>query len=375
MYVQQYIEKRRGELAVILNDTSLFLESRDKLAFLKEKGKPVDAKLLDQYKLLDEYVPIRMSDDFDALAYLIKQNLAIASVIPTGGEIPQTRYGRFIEFRGSDPFKLAISHVYNEQDQIDMLKYTNMSTRFQSRAFADMIFGSVDSLQPRIVKLSNVLTWQGLSTGQVAYTDPRSGAEARLSYQTIPELMPAPLTGNDDWSRYDTANGVRNLQDHSQAFYDVNGFYPDETIMSKSDARHLLRQQSTLEQARSLGLIAQAGSAGQTSVDHSILTKLAEKLEFPPIREYDAQYEIEIAPGQTVRGRYVENGRYLFMTKTMGERIWMPTIENDGKPGIHTNTEEVKKSPPEDRSYALGRMIPFFPEVKVLASRKVRQAA
>lgn len=374
VYIQQYLDKRRPELAVIINDTSRFLESPNKLQFLQDVGKQADSKLLDQYALLDEYVPARMTDDFDALAYLVKQNLVIASIISTGGEIPQTRFGRFVEFKSSDPFKLAISCIYNEQDQIDMLKFMNMSARFQSKAFVDLIFNSVDSLQPRIWKLANVLTWQAISTGLVQYKDPRSGALAKLQYKVLPELVLPPLTGNDDWATLATANGIKNLQDHSQAFYEINGFYPDETVMSKADGRNLLKQQSTLEQSRSLGLIAQPGSAGQTSVDATILAKLGEKLEFPPIRLYDAQYEIEVQPGVYLRGRYLNRGRYTFMTKGMGERIWMPTIENGGKQGIYVQTEEVKSSPPEDRSFAVGRMIPFFPKPEYFAGRQVSNA-
>ena len=375
MHVQQYIDKNQGNLAVVINDTSQFLESRDKLTFVKERGKQVDRKILDHYQLFDEYMPSRMSDDFDALAYLVKQNLAIASVIPTGGEIPQTGFGRFVEFKGTDPFKLAISHVYDEQDQINMLKFMNMSARFQSKAFTDLIFGSVDDLQPRVWKLSNVLAAQAMSKGVVRYTDSRSGAEAVLKYNVLPELMPAPLTGTERWSQLTTANGLRNLQDHSEIFYNRHGFYPDETLMSKLDARNLLMQTSTLEQTRNLGLIFAPGSQGQSTVDNTMLTRVCERLDIPPIRIFDTQFEIEIAPNVFLRGRYFNQGSYVFLTRPMGERLWLPTIENEGKAGLYTKTEELKSSPPQDRCYTVGRNLPFINQPEMIASRQIDDMA
>lgn len=272
--------------------------------------------------------------------------------------------------------KLAISHVYDEDDEIRMIEMRNIQNLPQ--AFIDLLFGCVDSLLPRIVKLANVLTAMVYYQAFVDFTDPRTGSGIRLKYNAYPELMLPPITGNTPgdavWTDYVNANGILNLKNHARAFYDINGYYPDETLMSQDLCDDLLQQQSTRDHALSLGIITNVpGSSVPAVVDEQILAKLAERLKIPPIRIFDAQYEIEVAPGQNVRGRYFPSDMYVFLTKGSQCRLFGPTIEKKGKPGFFVKTEEdLKSSPPQSRSYAVARMLPFEPQVKHIAARKVR---
>ena len=365
----------KTKLDAVIDNTNAFLVDPDKEAKLKKEGKQPDAKLLGQYALFDEYFPIQNSDDFRLLEYLLERNMAIASVIANGQEIPQTRAGRMLKIEGKMG-KLAISHVFDEDDEIRMHELRN--TQNFPQAFIDMLFGSVDGLQPRIIKLSNVLTAMIYYQGFVDFTDPRTGTGIRLKYNTYPELMLPPLTGNAVgtavWTDYTNANGILNLRDHARAFYDINGYYPDETLMSQDLCDDLTTQQSTRDHALSLGIITNVPGTGvPAAVDETVLGKVAARLKIPPIRVYDAQYEIEVAPGQNVRGRYFPSDGYVFLTKGSQKRLFGPTIENKGKPGIFIKTEEeLKSSPPQSRSYAVARMIPFEPQVKHIAARKVR---
>lgn len=365
----------KPRLDYLIDNTHAFLVDPNKEDLLKREGKRGDPKLLDQYAICDQYAPIKMTDDFRVLEYMLERNMAIASVIAPGQDIPSTKAGRLIKVEG-DFGKIGISHVFNEQDEIRMMELSKMQGMPQG--FVDMLMGSVDSLQPRVVKTSNVLTWQTWTQGFVDYTDTRSNTTIRLTYNTYPELFPTTLTGNTAgtavWSDYTNANGIKNLQDHARAFYNINGFYPDETAMSQELCDDLTRQQSTRDHALALGIITNVpGSTVPAAVDEMVLNKIAERLKFPKIRVYDAQYEIEVAPGQMVRGRYLPSNMYTFLTAGMTDRLYGPTLEGKGKPGIFVKVdEELKSSPPESRSYAVARMIPFAPQPKLLAARKVK---
>lgn len=364
----------KTKIDALVDNTSAFLVDPNKEARLKQGGKQPDPKLLDQYAIPDEYAPMEMTDDFRVLEYMIERNQAIASIIATGQEIPQTRAGRLIKIEGSQFGKIAISHIFNEEDEIRMMELSQMQN--MPRYFIDVLIGTVDSLMPRVIKTANVLTWQVWTQGFCDFTDTRSGSRFRLQYLTEPTLFLPALTGSTTgtavWSDYTNANGIENLQKHARAFYDLNGYYPDETAMSRDLLDNLLRQQSTRNYALSLGIVNNVAGAVQAMISETILNKIAGELKIPTIRITDAQYEIEIAPGQNIRGRYLPNDTYVFLTKGMSKRLFGPTIEAKGKPGIFVKTEEtLKSSPPESRSFAVGRMIPFVPQPKMLAARKV----
>ena len=365
----------KTKIDALIDNTSAFLIDPNKEIRLTQEGKRPDPKLLDQYAIPDEYAPMEMTDDFRVLEYMLERNQAIASIIATGQEIPQTRAGRLVKIEGSQFGKIAISHIFNEEDEIRMMELEKMQS--MPRYFVDLLIGTVDSLQPRVVKTANVLWWQTIISGLCDFTDPRSGTRFRLQYNTESTLMPSPLTGNTAgsaiWTDYTNANGIENLQRHARAFYDINGYYPDEVAMSQDLLDNLLRQQSTRNYALGLGIINNVpGSAVQAMIGQTILEKVTTELKIPKIRVTDAQYEIEIAPGQNIRGSYLPKDTYVFLTKGMSKRLFSPTIEAKGKAGIFVMSEEtLKSSPPESRSYAVGRMIPFVPQPRYLAARKV----
>lgn len=376
MSIAKFLNSARikSKLDAVIDNTSAFLVDPNKERFLKEAGVEPDKELLDQYGIMDEYAPMEVSDDFRVLEYLVERNMAIASIIANGQEIPQTSAGRLIEVNGKFG-KIAISIIFNEDQEIRFMELSKMPG--MPNGFMNMLVKDVDSLQSRVVKTANVLTWQCFTQGFVDFTDPRSNTVLRLRYQTYPELFPVPLTGNAPgsavWNDPVNANGILNLQEHSNAFYNLNGFYPTETAMTKQLYQSLIRQQSTRDQALSLGLITNVpGNTVQAVMSKKILDEICKELDIPPIRIYDAQYEIEVAPGQTIRGRYLPSDTYVFLTKGMAKRLFGPTIEAKGKPGIFVmNEETLKTSPPESRSYAVGRMIPFVAQPKKLAARKV----
>lgn len=374
MYIEQFLNTiASAQVELLLDQTSEFLLDPDKERYLERMGKRADPAIVNQYRLLDQYVPTVMSDDPDVLAYLVERNLAIASVIAVGGEVVSTRGGKLIRFDG-DFFKIAIGHNWDERSQEQMLKFKRMLPGNISQTFIDMLLGSVDDLQPRVMKAGNVLAWQAIQSGQVNYTDPRSGVTARLAYNVRPDLFPSALTGTAKWDQYATANGIQDLEDHLLAYYDQNGFYPDTVVMSNRLLIHLSRQESTRNRALTMGMLSNVPTAGVASaVSLETIKKIVPQIAMSQtqVEVYDAQYEIEIAPGQNIKGRYINDDTYCFLTTNMGKRIWGPTIENEGRAGLFVRTEELKSSPPQDRSYCVGKVVPFFPDPNKLGARKV----
>lgn len=374
-YIADFLSsgKMVSQTALILNDTFNFLLDPDKEAAFKRMGKKPDQKILSQYRLMDEFVPLEFSDDPDVLAYLVKENLAIASIISVDGEVVSTSAGSLLEFKG-DFLKLAISYAWDETKQTQMLKFRKMLPGNISQTFIDMIFGALESLQPRVIKLANLLTWQVLQSGQVSYTDPRSGVTAKLSYSVKNDQFPSALTGTAKWDQYTTATGIQDIEDHLESFYDRNGYYPDRIVMSNKLFTHLARQESTRTRALTTGLLSNIPTPGvASSVNHQILRKLVSEIRESNLQleVYDAQYEIEVSPGKNIRGRYLNDDQYCFLTSNMGKRLFGPTIENEGKSGLFVMTENKSKSPPRDVSLCVGKMVPFFPQPDLLGGRKV----
>lgn len=374
MYIADFLNTQMAaQVRLLLDDTYQFLLDPDKESRLQRMGKKPNPILLSQYKLMDEFIPLEFSDDPDVLTYLIKQNLAIASVISVDGEVVSTSAGSLIKLDG-DFFKLAIAHNWDEKKQEQMLKFRRMLPGNISQTFIDMLFGSVADLQPRVIKLANVLTWQVLQSGQVSYTDPRTGVTAKLTYNVTNDQFPTALTGTSKWDQYTTANGLQDIEDHLLNYYDRRGYYPDRIVMSNRLLIHLSRQESTRNRALAMGMLSNVPTAGVASaVSLEMLMKVIPQLAMSQtqVEVYDAQYELETAPGQTVKGRYLNDDSYCFLTGNMGKRLFGPTIENEGKSGLFVLTEQLLTSPPRDRSYCVGKMVPFFPQPELLGGRKV----
>lgn len=374
MYIADFLNTQMAaQVRLLLDDTYQFLLDPDKESRLQRMGKKPNPMLLSQYKLMDEFIPLEFSDDPDVLTYLIKQNLAIASVISVDGEVVSTSAGSLIKLDG-DFFKLAIAHNWDEKKQEQMLKFRRMLPGNISQTFIDMLFGSVADLQPRVIKLANVLTWQVLQSGQVSYTDPRTGVTAKLTYNVTNDQFPTALTGTSKWDQYTTANGLQDIEDHLLNYYDRRGYYPDRIVMSNRLLIHLSRQESTRNRALAMGMLSNVPTAGVASaVSLEMLMKVIPQLAMSQtqVEVYDAQYELETAPGQTVKGRYLNDDSYCFLTGNMGKRLFGPTIENEGKSGLFVLTEQLLTSPPRDRSYCVGKMVPFFPQPELLGGRKV----
>lgn len=324
--------------------------------------------------LLATYYEIKDYSDFDLLWLKTREVPSVASVLGFEGEVPNTRGLVGLEQGSLGRFKIGVAHTYTENDLILMNKFENSNNPRFIQDFKDRIFGNIEDMRPRILGMTDILTWQVNLSGGCDYFDPRSGAIARLSYPTEPALFPNALTGQAKWNQHNTADGIRNLEEHLRAFYAVHHRKPDEIAMPEFLADDLISQVSTRNYARTL-------TTSQTPVedyfvDIDILQAVLKRRKIPPIRIYDRTLPVETAPNVFTPIPLLPYGYYCFLTKVpgqtgMGERAFGPLPSNDFKPGINAFPEEVSKEPPVDRLVGTATVVPAVWNSKLLAARKV----
>jgi hypothetical protein len=360
------------QMATIINRSHAFLLDPKKEARYREAGLDPDPQILDQHEIFDTYAPSGTTERFKFEEYEYEEDMSIASITAIGGEIPQDEGGELTRIEGG-MIKLSLGVGWDEQKEMEM--YDLAQLRTIPADVIDRLYGEVDALQAKIWKTANVLTAQAWTLGEIRFVDPRTNIGVNVKYNYYPELFPAPLTGNDSWDRYNTANGIQNIIDHWNRFYRISGATDPrfaETVISWDLCQHLLRQSSTADYARSLGLISTPNATlyGPTVVDFECLNKVAEKMRIPKFRIWDARYALKVAPRQSLKFRYLPSHTFFFATKGMSKRIWGPTLESTrpdkgvasilkAKPGIFTKVyEELKSSPPQSRGYSVGRVFP-----------------
>ena len=353
----------------------------------------VEETLLDlkrREKILDEYIPFQTYSSRNFIAYLFDEQSPIASIIPYGAEIPATQVGTLRKI-DAQMLKTALSYVYDEEKQWEMkeameqaalARLTVMDIRDPmtgellikgtNNDLAKYLFGSVEKVAAAQVEVLNVLTWQGLQFGKVEYVDPRSNYKTNLDYtnphDTSYNHFPAALAGNDRWDQAATANGLKNLQDDVDAYVQTNGFRPDAIVMSRRLRQDLLNQTSTKQSAVAL-ISAQVGTVGP-----DMLGNILNQMDLPPIVTFDEQYQSEMN-SEVYRGRFLNDNRYVFLSRNMGKRAMGPTIEADGAEGVYVVTREVQKFPSIDATQGVATVLPAFTNPKLLFSRQVKDAA
>jgi hypothetical protein len=354
----------------VFDDTQAFLQSPDKNAHLAKLGVAITTALrmaIDLYDLMDKLAPVVFEESYQVASLKIKKNLSIASLTGVDQPIAMTGAGA-IETALTNLFKITIGLNFNEAEQIQF--QTLLETGIIPANYLDWIVKNVDDLQPKIMRLTVLLTAQVFRTGAVNYTDPRTGNRGQMSYNYIPELMPAPLTGIRAWSQPATATGIADIIEHSDRFYYHNGFRPRYIVMRTETMRDLSAQASTIQYLISLGMV-NAQTSGATFVSLGRLQEIFKALQLPEIVIWDAQVEIESAPGVMQRINVMNTKEYFFGNDNMGERIFGKTIEGKGKTGIYVDTNPKDAKSTDDQAIAVARFVPFVEDPKLLAARVV----
>lgn len=363
----------------------------DTLHYLKQRN-----------KLLDQFMPVKTYDTFGILQYVVTKMRTVASVVPFGAEIPLRNQGKFTKLN-AELFKIGTGRRYDEERQIALKKAMEeaelkgitiqnlydgdgtVAVRGANNTLADYLFGTIGDVAEEMGDLLHLLSWQAVQFGSVNYQDPFTSVALNLDYRD-PSAdygyapygkmahFPSDLTGTaDDWTQYTTADGLRNIEEDVEQYIETNGFPPDVIVMSRHLRRHLINQESTrravAQVVNTLGGVTVENS-GQ--VGYQQLGRLMSDRELPQIVTYDEQFQVENNDGKILgRRRFLNQDRYVFLRRAMGEQAMGPTVEGDFAPGMHVVTRQVREYPHVDATQGVATALPIIPNPKLLFSRRV----
>lgn len=336
-------------------------------------------------RILDQYIPMQTYNTRKFMLYVMQERLTLASVIAFGAEVPITRMGSFNRIT-ADAFKLGLTYEYDEDKQWEMkeameiaqakgigvqgMMVGNQMVPGTNQDLANYLYGSVQTMVRSVSETLDMLTWKALQTGEINYDDPRTQSKLTLNYKAPGATynhFPNALTGNDRWDQLTTADGIQELFNAVDTYIDTNGFAPEVVVMSRK-LRNLLMQQESTKKAGSMITTFPVGT-----VSPDLLNDILSRRDLPMVVTFDEQYEMEPSVGAASQQlRFLNDNRYVFMMKKMGERAMGPTLEGDGATGVHVVVREVSKVPPRDAIHGLATGVPMFPNPKLFYSRQVK---
>lgn len=350
-------------------------------------------ELQQRSKWLDQFVETKMYDDRNFVGYITKQVNTMASVVAPNGAYPSTRKGQFRKIT-AESFKVALQHEYDEEDQWalrdaialaeargitvqNMMGADGKVIEGSNNSLAALLFGNLSGLVRSVGELMEYLTWQVIQFGAINYTDPRTGMTVDLDWKD-PSLVTAgdhfpTATVSVPWTAANraTANGIQDLFDDINLYFDTNGTAPDAIVMSRKLWQELLQQKSTKEAASSLFL--DGGTALQGVVAPERLQAVLEVRGIPKVHTFDERTEMDVTPGTSGGNiRFLNADRYCFIKKGVITKAYGGVIENGGKTGIYQRTFTDPLREFVDISRVISRILPVCPLAsKALLSRRV----
>ncbi len=351
----------------VWNDTNRFIMSNKKDAYAAEMGVEIEEDVIGLHKPIDEICPIETQDSYKVISTSIQENNSIASLTAHDAPIPMTGAGS-IERGLVSMSKIGIGITFNEDQQI---QFDELRTSGQlTEAYAEMVTTDIDDLQHKVARTGIVMSVQAMTEGKINWTDTRTGLNCQIGYNFIPRLFPAPLTGAKRWSQASTATGIRDIIDHANLYYDVNGFRPKFIYMRYETMLMLAEQQSTRDFLISMGMIS-AVNPTNVYVTLDRLQAILKGMLMPELRIWDAQVRIEVKPGVFERVNVVKTGTYFFANPKMGRRVFGKVLEAKGKAGIFIDLDPKDRKATEEKVQAIARMVPFYRDAKLLAAATV----
>lgn len=360
------------------------------------------AQLKTTDELLAKYFPVKEYDDRNFLGLIVSKVEPIASVIGYNGKAPASR-PNYLRQAVSQLIKLGITAEFDEETQFrmeEMVRYARLSNQsLQDRimpdgqvkegynnSLANLIYQQPKNLVKGIHNLLRLFTWQIITTGAIDHTDLKTNIRTQLDWKD-PDAnynhFPAALTntgsghplGTVVWSDYENADGITTLENDILTYYNTNGYFPDEIVMSLELAMNLARQQAVIDRAKGYNLFRSTQSVGIGTVKEIIKLDMLTDVE---ISVYDQRYDLyEGNDGAVPHVRFLPTNRFCFLKKNMGERCLGTTIESKNglydkpKKGIFVETKADPLDETKDliKAKATGLAICLNP--KVLWSRQV----
>lgn len=348
-------------------------------------------ELTQRSKILDQYVDTKMYDNRNFLMYITKQINTMASVVAPNGAIPSTRKGQFRKIT-AESFKVGLRHEYDEEDQWQLkdaielaqargITVQNMMNngeviRGSNNDLAALLFGNLAGLVRSVGELLEYMTWQVIQFGAINYTDPRTNMVIDLDWKdsslvTAGDHFPsAPVDVLWTAANRATANGIQDLYNDINLYYDSTGTAPDAIFMSRKLWQELLQQKSTKEAASSLFL--DGGTALQGVVAPERLQAVLETRGIPKVITFDERTEMDVTPGTSGGNiRFLNTDRYCFIKKGKIIKAMGGVIENEGRANVYQRTYTDPVNQVRDISEVIARIVPVAPEAsKFLLSRR-----
>jgi hypothetical protein len=346
---------------------------------------------------LDMFMPLVNYPDAH-LAIMKMKTFAptLARIGATDGEVRPERSKVTLDVERLGNLKIYKSRLLTEEDAntLQRAKVLDILGSPQAaQAIRDMYLSTPALLAQSCINLATVLALRVAISGACLYTDPVTDIAAELSYaSSIPSgHIAATKTGNARWSQLATANGIQDLLDHMNVYYNTLRRFPPYVIMGRTEALNLVSQASTKEQvARLKGMLTEAGTVDAAAIANmpqptldDVAGVISNRLMGTSGRSGTTQlivsdaiyYNSDESGNPTTTAPYIPAGYYLFATPGYMERAIVPSAENNYLGGLITVPEAVSKVPMRDKLTVVGRMVPLVADPRLLAARNVENSA
>lgn len=364
-WLNQQLQAKQADL--IVNDTIIETQKRS--------------------NLLAPYVPFKAYDGRKFLSYVVKEVNTIASVVAYGADLPIAAQGNFQKIT-AQMLKTGLTYRFDEETQWDMkeaMEYAQAKgvhvqdivtpdgeiVQGTANDLAGFLFGTIQRMVRAQLDLLDALTWQVLQNGQLNWTDQRTGTSLTIDYRNGNDDYPnnsrrfttvegSPWNIYEESGSYPAANGIQDLYNAVDDFIEVNGFAPSLIVMSRRLRNHLMQQKTTKEAASSL-TVTQVGT-----VSPEMLKAILEARGIPPIVTFDERYQVDGDGSRSSTIRFLNDDKFAFLTKDMGQRAMGTTIESDGQAGVYVVAREISKFPPVDAIQGVATILPVFTQPQLL---------
>lgn len=347
-------------------------------------------KIVDQtfFRLLESIAPFDMC--FPMTSYMSRKLLlakfkrhkpTIASIVAEEQEIPATRNRATLTEELFNNLKLGKRYVYTARDfelMHEMNRYLGEAGGQSTAMASDLrryFFGIVADLIPAIAETAMMLAIEIATTGSCDYTDPITNQRVTLTYDDIiANHFPIDLVGGALWSAAATCTPLENLRLWSEDYYNNLGMWPEKVVMRFTQLRQIAdSNEAKVAWLRTMGADSTAPeTTGVYLKDEQVMDMVMTRTRCREVLLMDQQYSVDVAgTGEPEDKYFLEEGRVFFAKDGYVERAMVPTVEKDFQPGVYVHSEVIKKSPRVEESLAVANMIPFVPDPRYLAGRKV----
>lgn len=335
----------------------------------------------DQEDAINQIFPIVNYPDRELLLLKMVKHMTAGYFVSEEQDIPAVRPRSTLREELIGNQKIAKRHVFTARDfeLMNKMELYMSATGPRAAGMVDEInryfFGVTADLVPALQQIFTWIMFQVVTKGSVDYTDPLTGYKVQLTYPNlISALFPAALTGNDAWTQPSTANGLRNLEQHAEDWFNEFGMWPNCVVLRWQMIRDLAAQETTKNAYLSMSGIRPATDNDLSTVyidDDPVVEMIQRRTRCQKVVLIDAQIEIENADGTITPKYYLEDNTYTFLQDGNQERAIVPSVEKDFEQGVYTLAEVQNKAPRREQVLALQNSIPYVKDDRKLAARKV----